>query len=104
MDRIAYALADGVTVARRNVIKITRVPEVLVAVLISPLIMVLLFGLGVIYTHWWGVLGVFLLAEIVGWSIRFQYIGPLLDWLTHTVTALGRTGERSTASLLVTVS
>lgn len=63
------------------------------------LIMVLLFGLGVIYTHWWGVLGVFLLAELVGWSIRFQYIGPLLDWLTHTVTALGRTGERSTASL-----
>ena len=44
MDRIAYALADGVTMARRNVIKITRVPEVLVAVLISPLIMVLLFA------------------------------------------------------------
>ena len=44
MDRIGYALADGVTVARRNVIKITRVPEVLVAVLISPLIMVLLFA------------------------------------------------------------
>jgi ABC-2 type transport system permease protein len=44
MESIGYALADGVTVARRNVIKITRVPEVLVAVLISPLIFVLLFA------------------------------------------------------------
>ena len=46
-----------------------------------------------------GVLGVLMLAEIVGWTIRYQHIGPLFDWLTHTVTALGRAGERSTASL-----
>ena len=63
------------------------------------IIVVLLFGLNVIYTHWWGVLGVILLAELVGWTIRFQSIGPLFDWLTHTVTALGRMGERSAESL-----
>lgn len=44
MNRIVYALADSVTVARRNVIKITRMPEVLVAVLISPIMFVLLFA------------------------------------------------------------
>jgi ABC-2 type transport system permease protein len=44
MESIGYAVTDGVAVARRNVIKITRVPEVLVAVLISPLIFVLLFA------------------------------------------------------------
>ena len=63
------------------------------------LIVVLLFGAGVIYTHWWGVLGVVLLAELIGWTLRFRYIRPLFDWLTHTVTVLGRTGERSTAAL-----
>ena len=44
MNRVSYALADGVTVARRNVIKITRLLEVLVAVLIMPLVFVLLFA------------------------------------------------------------
>jgi len=60
---------------------------------------VVLFGLGVIDTTWWGVLGALLLGELVGWTIRFRYITPLLDWLTHTVATLGRTGERATASL-----
>jgi hypothetical protein len=63
------------------------------------LIVVLLFGAGIIYTTWWSVLGVLILAELVGWSIRFRYIGPLFDWMTHTVTALSRTSERSAASL-----
>ncbi len=63
------------------------------------IIVFMLFGLDLIHSTWWGVLGVFVLAEIVGWTIRFRYIGPLFDWLTHTVTALGRTGERSTAAL-----
>lgn len=44
MQRIGYAISDGVTVARRNVIKVKRVPEILVSVLISPLIFVLLFA------------------------------------------------------------
>ncbi len=44
MSRILYALADGAVVAKRNVIKIKRVPEVLVFVLISPIMFVLLFA------------------------------------------------------------
>ena len=62
-------------------------------------LVVLLFGLDLIHAHWWGALGAFLLAELVGWTIRFRYIGPLLDWLTHGVTALGQAGDRSTVSL-----
>jgi ABC transporter DrrB family efflux protein len=44
MNRIAWAAADSVVVARRNVIKIKRVPEVLVFVLLSPIMFVLLFA------------------------------------------------------------
>jgi len=44
MERFSYAFADGVAIATRNVIKIKRVPEVLVGVLITPLIFVLLFA------------------------------------------------------------
>ena len=44
MERLSYAFADGITIARRNVIKIKRVPEILVGVLITPLIFVLLFA------------------------------------------------------------
>ena len=36
--------ADGAVVAKRNVIKIKRVPEVLVFVMLSPLMFVLLFA------------------------------------------------------------
>ena len=44
MSRLIYALADGSVVAKRNVIKIKRVPEVLVWVLLSPIMFVLLFA------------------------------------------------------------
>jgi ABC transporter DrrB family efflux protein len=44
MKELLYALADGHVVAKRNVIKIKRVPEVLVFVLISPIMFVLLFA------------------------------------------------------------
>lgn len=44
MNRLRYALADGVVIAKRNVIKIKRVPEVLVFVLLSPIMFVLLFA------------------------------------------------------------
>ena len=44
MEKLAYAFADGVTVARRNVIKIKRVPEILFAVLITPIVFVLMFA------------------------------------------------------------
>jgi ABC transporter DrrB family efflux protein len=44
MENVAYAFGDGFAVARRNVIKIVRVPEILLTVLISPIIFVLLFA------------------------------------------------------------
>ena len=44
MERIAYALSDGITIAKRNVIKVRRVPEILFSVLITPLFFVLLFA------------------------------------------------------------
>jgi ABC-2 type transport system permease protein len=44
VKRLVWAVADGHVVAKRNVIKIIRVPEVLVFVLISPIMFVLLFA------------------------------------------------------------
>ncbi len=44
MERLAYAFTDGAAIARRNVIKIRRVPEILAAVLIQPIVFVLLFA------------------------------------------------------------
>ncbi|GAA4668744.1 ABC transporter permease [Nocardioides nanhaiensis] len=44
MSSTTKALSDGWVVAQRNVIKIKRVPEVLVFVLISPIMFVLLFA------------------------------------------------------------
>ncbi|MGH8982728.1 MAG: ABC transporter permease [Acidimicrobiia bacterium] len=44
MERVTYAFADAAVIAKRNVIKIKRVPEVLVFVLLSPIMFVLLFA------------------------------------------------------------
>jgi ABC-2 type transport system permease protein len=44
MSAMTLALADGAVVAKRNLIKIKRVPEVLVFVLLSPIMFVLLFA------------------------------------------------------------
>jgi ABC transporter DrrB family efflux protein len=44
VNRITAALLDSHVIAKRNVIKIKRVPEVLVFVLISPIMFVLLFA------------------------------------------------------------
>jgi len=58
-----------------------------------------LFGLELWYGPWWGIVGAFMLAELIGWTIRFRYIGPLFDFLTHGVTVMAHTGERSEAAL-----
>ena len=42
--RCWYAASDAAVIAKRNVIKIKRVPDVLVFVLISPIMFVLLFA------------------------------------------------------------
>jgi ABC transporter DrrB family efflux protein len=44
MAALAWLVADGAAVAQRNLIKIKRVPEVLVFVLLSPIMFVLLFA------------------------------------------------------------
>ena len=44
MRSFIEAVGDGVTVARRNVIKVIRVPEILVSVVVSPLMMVVMFA------------------------------------------------------------
>lgn len=44
MKGIIYLFADSLVIAKRNVIKIKRVPEVLVFVLLSPIMFVLLFA------------------------------------------------------------
>jgi hypothetical protein len=62
-------------------------------------LVVLLFGMDLRYGSAWGIVGAILLAELIGWTIRFRYIGPLFDFITHPVTALSRTGQRSEAAL-----
>src|SRR5690606_11312783 len=47
--------------------------------------------------RWWGYLGVILLAEIIGWSIRRRSIRPALAWITGSVYA--RTAESSQQAL-----
>ena len=45
MNRISLALADGAIVAKRNLIKMKRVPEILIWTTMSPIMFVLLFAL-----------------------------------------------------------
>ena len=44
MRRVIYLISDSLVIAKRNLIKIKRVPEVLVFVLLSPIMFVLLFA------------------------------------------------------------
>jgi len=44
MSSVALALQDGIVVGKRNLIKITRVPEILVWIIMSPIMFVLLFS------------------------------------------------------------
>ena len=44
MSQVALAVADGAVVAKRNLIKIKRVPELLIWTTMSPIMFVLLFA------------------------------------------------------------
>ena len=44
MSQLMWVAVDGDNVAKRNLIKIKRVPEILVWVLMSPIMFVLLFA------------------------------------------------------------
>jgi len=65
----------------------------------TTLLAFLLFGLEWHRSTPWGIVGAFVLAEMFGWAMRFRYIGPMFDYLTHSVTALAQIGERSASSL-----
>ncbi len=60
---------------------------------------VVLVGCGVIYTDPWTVLFWLGIVHLLGWAVRWQYIGPAFSFMTHGVTAMSGTGERSEASL-----
>ncbi len=64
---------------------------------------VLLFGLGIIYargaTAVWGTLGVVLLGELVGWTIRRRSIRPAIESLIHPLVVLAGAGRSSASSL-----
>jgi hypothetical protein len=47
----------------------------------------------------WAYGGAIALAEAVGWTIRYHYILPTIQFFTYGVTALARVGQRSAASL-----
>ncbi|MCC7293970.1 MAG: VWA domain-containing protein [Phycisphaerales bacterium] len=64
----------------------------------------LLFGLNwAVHPTFFGIVRgaalAFVLAEVVGWAIRWRYIRSIFDYFTHGTVALAQAGERSTASL-----
>ena len=63
------------------------------------ILIVLLFGVDVIHGTWWGILGAFVFAELVGWTMRRRYIRPLFELITHGVIATAQAGDRSAVSL-----
>ena len=44
MNTVTMAITDGLTIARRNVIKIRRIPDILAFVILAPVMFVLLFA------------------------------------------------------------
>lgn len=44
MEPLPLALADGMTIARRNIIRIRRVPEIAMAAVVQPVFMIVMFG------------------------------------------------------------
>ncbi len=62
-------------------------------------LVVLLWGVDMGVGSAWRVLEAILIAESIGWAVRFRYIGPMFNYFTHGVTAMAHTGERSAASL-----
>ncbi|GMV96063.1 MAG: VWA domain-containing protein [Phycisphaerae bacterium] len=47
----------------------------------------------------WSYVLALIVAEAVGWAIRWRYILPTIQYFTYGVTALARAGQRSTQSL-----
>jgi hypothetical protein len=63
---------------------------------------VMFVGLALMWRNtgpWWGYLGVIVLAEMIGWLIRFRYIVPTLLWFTYGVRASASAEKTSAKSL-----
>lgn len=65
----------------------------------AAILFVLFFGLDLRHGTWWGVLGAILFAELVGWTIRREYIRPAWEFLFGGAAALAGSGERSASAL-----
>lgn len=59
----------------------------------------LLFGCGLYQHSIWGWIGAALVAESVGWLIRWRSIRPTIESLTYTVATLSTVGQRSGEAL-----
>src|SRR5919199_6004014 len=111
MTNLALAFADGAVVAKRNLIKIRRVPEILIWTTMSPIMFVLLFGLvfgssihipGVSYREFL-IAGIF--AQTVIFGSTFTGVGLADDMtkgvidrfrslpMARSAVLLGRTGS-----------
>jgi len=65
-------------------------------------IAVLVMAVGALHAAgagWWGYLGALVLAEIVGWTIRYRSILPTIRFFTYGVRVMARVGQRSAGSL-----
>jgi ABC-2 type transport system permease protein len=111
MSTVARVVTDGAVVAKRNLIKIKRVPDILVWTLMSPIMFVLLFGLvfgnsihipGVSYREYL-IAGIF--AQTVIFGSTFTGVGLADDMtkgvidrfrslpMARSAVLLGRTGS-----------
>ena len=107
MSAATQALADGWVVAQRNLIKIKRVPEVLVFVLISPIMFVLLFAFvfggaidppGAVNYREWLICGIF--AQTVVFGATFTGAG-LADDIQKGIIDRFRSLPMSRSAVLV---
>jgi ABC-2 type transport system permease protein len=122
MRQLALALADGGIVAKRNLIKVKRVPELLIWTLMSPIMFVLLFAYvfgsnidlpGVSYREYL-MAGIF--AQTVIFGSNFTGAGLAEDMtkgiidrfrslpMSHSAVLIGRTGSDilyNSASIIV---
>src|SRR5437588_939293 len=106
MRKLALAFADGSVVAKRNLIKIRRVPEILIWTTMSPIMFVLLFGLvfgssihipGVSYREFL-IAGIF--AQTVIFGSTFTGVG-LADDMTKGVIDRFRSLPMARSAVLV---
>lgn len=106
MSKLGLAFADGAVVAKRNLIKIQRVPDILVWTTMSPIMFVLLFGLvfgssikipGVSYREYL-IAGVF--AQTVIFGSTFTGVG-LADDMTKGIIDRFRSLPMASSAVLV---